>query len=52
MRLVMTTGFARSGAGKDEQRAFGGFNGISLFWIQLFDERLRQEWRPREGSLV
>ena len=34
-------GFARAGAGKDQQRAFGGLNGGALFGVQIVDERLQ-----------
>ena len=40
MRLVMTRVFAGAGTGEDEQGAFGGFNGGTLFGIQIVDERL------------
>ena len=33
-------GLARAGAGQDEQRALGRFNGGALFGIQIGDERL------------
>ncbi len=33
-------GLARAGAGKDEQRALGGFNSSALFGIQIGEERL------------
>ena len=44
-------GFARSGAGQDEQRAFGGFNGGALFGIQIGEERMqrRRVLRDRSG---
>jgi hypothetical protein len=34
-------GFARSGAGKDEQRAFGSFDSGALFGIQMVEELLQ-----------
>ncbi len=34
-------GFARSGAGQDEQRAFGSLHRGALFGIQMFEERLQ-----------
>ena len=33
-------GLSGAGAGEDEQGAFGGFNGSTLFGIQIVDERL------------
>ena len=42
---------ARAGAGQDQQRPFGGFNGGALFGIQIFDER-RQGGSRREGFLL
>ena len=34
-------GLARAGAGQDEQRALGGFDGGALFGIQIGEERLQ-----------
>ena len=43
-------GFARSGAGKDEQRTFGGFDRGALFGIQIVEELLQGVESRREGS--
>ena len=45
------TRFARACAGKDEQRPLGGFDGGTLFWIEIGDERLHGGGSRREGSL-
>ena len=43
-------GFARSGAGEDEQRAFGGFNGGALFGIEMVEERMQSVESVGTGS--
>ena len=45
-------GFARAGAGEDEQGAFGGLDGGALFGIQIVDERLHDDASRREGSCI
>jgi hypothetical protein len=43
-------GFARAGASQDEQRPLGGFDGVALFGIERFKERMQVIESWREGS--
>ena len=44
-------GFARAGAGQDEQRALGGLDRGALFGIEMSKERMQGRVR-REGSWI
>ena len=43
-------GFARAGAGEDEQGAFGGFDGGALFGIEIVEERMQSVESGGTGS--